>query len=218
MSEIDLLIKYPKSKRPLKERKSNVTDAMREISRKFDKEYFDGDRMYGYGGYRYHERFWYETVRVFYDHYKMHDNFSILDVGCGKGFMMYEFLKLNPNLKIEGVDISNYAKKNAHESVEHLIKVGNANNLSYEDKSFDLVISINTIHNLDLKELKKSLSEINRVSKKNAFLTVDAWRNEDEKERMLAWNLTAKTYMHVDNWKILFEECNYNKDYYWFIP
>ena len=218
MSEIDLLRKYPKSKRPLDERKSNVTDAMREISRKFDKEYFDGDRMYGYGGYKYNERFWYETVRIFYDHYNMHDKFSILDVGCGKGFMMYEFLKLNPKLETKGIDISNYAKKNAHEKVKDLIEVGNATDLPYENNKFDLIISINTIHNLDLENLKKSLFEINRVSKKNAFLTVDAWRNENEKERMLAWNLTAKTYMHVDEWKKLFKECNYNKDYYWFIP
>ncbi len=218
MPEINLLNKYPKSKRPLDERKSNVTEEMRKISRKFGKEYFDGNRMYGYGGYKYHEKFWYETVREFYNFYKMHDKFSILDVGCGKGFMMFEFLKLNPNLNIEGIDISNYAKENAKQEVKNLIKVGNATNLPFKDKSFDLIISINTIHNLDLENLKKSLYEINRVSKKHAFLTVDAWRNDVEKERMLAWNLTAKTYMHVDEWKKLFKDCEYNKDYYWFIP
>ena len=216
MPEINLLNKYPKSKRPLDERKSNVTEEMRKISRKFGKEYFDGNRMYGYGGYKYHEKFWYETVREFYNFYKMHDKFSILDVGCGKGFMMFEFLKLNPNLNIEGIDISNYAKENAKQEVKNLIKVGNATNLPFKDKSFDLIISINTIHNLEKPECAKSLKEIERVSKKNKFIVVDAYRNEDEKKRMYAWNLTAKTIMHVDEWKVFFEENDYRGDYYWF--
>ncbi len=217
MAEIDLLKYYPKSNRPLDQRSKMVTDKDREISRKFDFEYFDGDRLYGYGGYNYHSRFWTDTVKYMYSHYEMHDGYKILDVGCAKGFMIYDFLKLNPNLSIQGLDISEYAKKNAKPEVFNLIDLGNATKLPYEDKSFDLIISINTIHNLDIEELKISLNEICRVSKKS-FITVDAWRNEDEKKRMLAWNLTAKTYMHVDEWKKLFKEVGYFRDFYWFIP
>ena len=217
MSEIDLLKKYPKSNRPVDERGTKVTEEIRAISRKFDIEYFDGNRMYGYGGYNYHPRFWTETVKEFYNHYKMHDGFKILDVGCGKGFMMYDFLNLNPNLKVKGLEISSYAINNAKSEVADLIDQGNAKELPYEDKSFDLIISINTIHNLNKDDLKQSLREICRVSKKS-FITVDAWRNNEEKNRMLKWNLTALTYMHVDDWDKLFKEVNYDRDFYWFIP
>ena len=217
MSEIDLLSKYPKSKRPVDERGTTVTEEIRKVSRKFDIEYFDGDRMFGYGGYKYHPRFWTDVVKDFYNHYKMQDGFKILDVGCGKGFMIYDFLQLNSNLNIKGLEISKYAKKNAKEEVADLIDLGNAKELPYDDNSFDLIISINTIHNLNETDLRTSLKEFCRVSK-NSFITVDAWRNDEEKKRMLKWNLTALTYMHVNDWKVLFKEVNYDRDYYWFIP
>jgi len=217
MSEIDLLNKYPKSKRPVDERGTTVTEQIRNISRKFDIEYFDGNRMYGYGGYNYHPRFWTETVKEFYDHYKMHDGYKILDVGCGKGFMMHDFLQLNPKLEVRGLELSNYAINNAKTEVVNLIDQGNALELPYDSQSFDLIISINTIHNLNNDDLKKSLKEICRVSK-NSFITVDAWRNDEEKKRMLQWNLTALSYMHVENWKKLFKEVGYDRDFYWFIP
>ena len=217
MSEIDLLHKYPKSKRPVDERGKTVTEEIRNVSRKFDIEYFDGDRMYGYGGYNYHPRFWTETVKEFYNYYKMHDGYKILDVGCGKGFMMHDFLQLNPKLNVKGLEISSYAISKAKTEVVNLIDQGNAIELPYEDQSFDLIISINTIHNLNLNDLKKSLKEICRVSK-NSFITVDAWRNDEEKKRMLQWNLTALSYMHVNNWKKLFKEVGYDRDFYWFIP
>ena len=130
---------------------------------------------------------------------------------------MHDFLQLNPKLNVKGLEISSYAISNAKTEVVNLIDQGNAIELPYEDQSFDLIISINTIHNLNLNDLKKSLKEICRVSK-NSFITVDAWRNDEEKKRMLQWNLTALSYMHVNNWKKLFKEVGYDRDFYWFIP
>jgi ubiquinone/menaquinone biosynthesis C-methylase UbiE len=98
------------------------------------------------------------------------------------------------------------------------LSLGNAKQLSFPDKSFDVVISINTIHNLPLEDCKKSLREIQRVAKRGAFITVDAYRKPEEKKKMDMWNLTAKTYMHVDDWKKLFTEVGYTGDYFWFIP
>lgn len=216
-SEIDLLDLYPKSKRPIDSRGSQVTDAQREVSRRFGIEYFDGDRLTGYGGYSYHPRFWTDTVRRFRDHYGLTPNAKVLDVGAAKGFMIHDFKLLMPELNIIGVDVSEYALEHAHPSVKHLLQLGNAQQLPFEDQSFDLVISINTIHNLPLSELKESLKEIQRVSRGNAFVTVDAWRTELERENLLKWNLTAKTFMHVDDWKSLFAEVGYQGDYYWFI-
>lgn len=215
--EINLLDLYPRSKRPIEERGKMISENHRRIARKFDKEYFDGNRLYGYGGYYYHPRFWQKTVQRFRDHYQLADNASVLDVGCAKGFMLHDFKQLMPDLHISGIDISEYAIQHAIETVKLFLRTGNAKNLPYEDNSFDLVISINTIHNLPLEDCKQALREIQRVSREYAFITVDAWRTEAERERLMKWNLTALTYMAVDEWKQLFEEVGYTGDYYWFI-
>jgi ubiquinone/menaquinone biosynthesis C-methylase UbiE len=217
MGEINLMDQYPRSKRPIEERARLVTEEHRKIARQFGKEYFDGDRLYGYGGYYYHPRFWQATVKRFRDYYQLAEDTCVLDVGCGKGFMLHDFKELMPNLTIAGIDISEYAIEHVTETVKSFLRVGNAKELPYEDNSFDLVISITTIHNLPLEECKQALREIERVSRKHAFITVDAWRTEEERERMMKWNLTALTYMHVDDWKKLFAEVGYTGDYYWFI-
>jgi ubiquinone/menaquinone biosynthesis C-methylase UbiE len=103
------------------------------------------------------------------------------------------------------------------EEMTPFICVANAKELPYPDRSFDLVISINTIHNLPIEDCRQALREIQRVTRKHAFITVDAWRNEEECERLLKWNLTALTSMHVDDWKRIFHEVGYTGDYYWFI-
>jgi SAM-dependent methyltransferase len=216
MAEINLMDKYPQTKRPIEERAKIITEEHRKIARRFGKDFFDGDRLYGYGGYYYHPRFWKDTVKRFRDYYHLADNASVLDVGCGKGFMLYDFKELMPDIAVAGIDISEYAISNAVEEITDNVFVGNAKKLDFPDNSFDLVISINTIHNLPVEECKQSLREIGRVSRRHAFIVVDAWRNEEEHERMMKWNLTALTYMHVDDWKKLFDEVGYTGDYYWF--
>lgn len=218
MSEIDLLDKYPKSKRPIDERASLITPEHRAVARQFGEEFFDGDRLYGYGGFGYHPRFWTETVVRFKEHFGLADNAKILDVGCAKGFMLHDFQLLMRDASLTGIDVSQYAIDNVIEDMEGNVQVGNAKELPFEDDSFDLVIAINTIHNLPLEECKTSIREIQRVSKKHAFITVDAWRNDEQERRMKNWNLTGLTMMHVDDWEALFAECGYTHDYFWFIP
>jgi len=218
MAEVNLLAKYPQVKRNLKKRGEEKTESDRKIARKFGREFFDGDRRHGYGGFYYHARFWQEVVKDFQKYYRLTDSSSILDVGCAKGFMLYDFAKLLPGIKLAGIDISNYAIDNSLEEVKPYLRVGNAKKLPYPDKSFDLVISINTVHNLPLKDCKAAIREIQRVSRKHAFITVDAYRNKEEKKRMEDWNLTALTYMSVGEWKKLFREVGYKGDYWWFIP
>lgn len=217
MAEINLLDLYPKSKRPIEERGNQITEEHRRVARQFGKEYFDGERLYGYGGYNYHPRFWTDTVKRFRDHYGLVEDAAVLDVGCAKGFMMHDFKVLMPRMTIKGLEVSQYAFEHAAEDMKPFITLGNAKRLPYPDNSFDLVISINTIHNLALEECKQALAEIQRVTRRHAFITVDAWRNEDERVRMLKWNLTALTYMHVGDWVQLFAEVGYKGDYYWFI-
>lgn len=217
MTETNLLVEYPRCKRPLEERAGRVTAEHRSMARKFDKEYFDGDRLTGYGGYFYHPRFWQATVRRFRDYYALTPDARILDVGCAKGFMLHDFRELMPQATLAGIDVSTYAIDNAIQTVKPRLRVGDAKELPYDDRSFDLVISINTIHNLPPDECEQALREIQRVSNAHSFVTVDAWRSKEEQERMMKWNLTALTYLHVDDWKRLFAEAGYTGDYYWFI-
>lgn len=216
--ELDLLESYPKTKRDVNERGATKTEEDRKIARQFGKDFFDGDRKYGYGGYTYQPRFWQPVVPVFQKTYKLSSKSTILDIGCGKGFMLYDFQNLIPGITVAGIDISSYAIEHSIPSIKPYLTVCSAKKLPFPDKSFDLVISINTLHNLEKEDLKMALREVERVSRKNSFITVDAYRSEEEKIRMFAWNLTARTVLHVDEWKTLFKEVNYNGDYHWFIP
>ena len=218
IKEINLLKKYPKTKRDLSKRGNEKTEEDRIIARRFDKEFFDGDRKNGYGGYYYNSKFWTEVVKDLNNFYKLKNGSKILDIGCGKGFMLFDFMKLNPNFVLEGIDISDYAITNAVPEVKKFLKIGNAKSLPYEDNSFDLVISINTTHNLEINQCKKALSEMERVSRKDKYLIVDAYSNEIERDRIFAWNLTAKTILSTNEWISLFEEAGYTGHYYWFEP
>ena len=216
--EIDLLAKYPKTKRDLTKRLESKSEEVRSVARKFDKEFFDGERKFGYGGFSYDPKYWSEVIKDFSDYYNLGDGSKILDIGCGKGFMIYDFLQHNNKYIVKGIDISNYAIENSMPEVKGKLEVGDAKKLNFEDNSFDLVIAINTIHNLEKEECGKSLREIERVSKKNKFIVVDAYKDDEEKKRMFAWNLTGKTIMHVDEWKIFFKENGYTGDHFWFTP
>lgn len=216
--EIDLLVNYPRTKRNVAERGQTKTEEDRRIARQFGFDFFDGDRRHGYGGFNYMPRFWQPVAPTFQQHYGLHAGHSLLDVGCGKGFMLHDFALLIPGLVVEGIDVSAYVIEHAIEDMRAHVQVADAKRLPFGDKSFDVVVSINTIHNLARAECGQALREIERVARRGAFITVDAYRSEEERERMLAWNLTAQTILHVDEWKAFFAEVGYTGDYYWFIP
>ena len=216
--EIDLLAKYPKVTRNLTARLEAKTEEARAIGRQFAYDYFDGDRKYGYGGFTYQERFWKPVVPDLISHFKLSNESRVLDVGCAKGFFLHDLQLALPGIEVRGIDISEYAIENSIESVRSNVALGDAQDLKFGDDSFDFVISINTLHNLNRKDCAKALTEIQRVSGGKSFITVDAYRNELERERMEAWNLTALTMMSVSEWKEFFKEVGYDGDYYWFIP
>lgn len=216
--EIDLMVNYPRSKRNVDERGATKTEADRALAREFGKEFFDGDRSHGYGGFSYMSRFWQPVIPTFQAHWGLTSTSSVLDVGCAKGFMLHDFAELIPGITVKGIDISSYAIENAMEDMRPHVQVANATHLPFPDKSFDAVISVTTVHNLERADLIQSLKEIERVARHGSFITVDAYHNEEERARMHAWNLTAKTVLHVDEWRELFKEAGYTGDYYWFIP
>ena len=216
--EIDLLKNYPKSKRDPKARAAEKTEEDRAIARQFGKEFFDGERKHGYGGFYYNSRFWKPVIPDFINHFNLTKNSSVLDVGCGKGFMLHDLVEALPGIKVSGIDISQYAISNCIETMEPFLQVADARQLPFPDNSFDVVISITTLHNLDENDFKISIKEIERVSKGHSFITLDAYRNEEERIAMEAWNLTALTVMKVDEWKAFFKDIGYTGDYYWFMP
>jgi SAM-dependent methyltransferase len=216
--EIDILVDYPKATRDLSARLESKSEESRSIGRRFGFDYFDGDRNHGYGGFSYHPRFWQPVIPSIIENYQLDNSSSVLDVGCAKGFFLYDLKQTLPEVSINGVDISKYAIENAKREVRECLQVANATRLPFRDNSFDFVISINTVHNLNREDCAVSLQEIERVTRGDSFITVDAYRNEEEKARMEAWNLTALTMMSVDEWKSFFLEVGYTGDFYWFIP
>jgi len=214
--EINLLDSHPKTVRDYDLRAKEKTAEIIAIAKQFGKDFFDGDRKCGYGGYNYDGR-WKSVVKRFKDYYNLAANAAILDIGCGKGFMLADFKELMPDSAIAGIDVSKYAIENAMPQVKPYLKLASAEKLPYPDKSFDLIISINSIHNLPIARLKTALKEIQRVCRGDSYITIDAWRNETERDNLFKWVLTAETMMHVDDWKKLFSETGYTGDYWWFI-
>jgi ubiquinone/menaquinone biosynthesis C-methylase UbiE len=209
---------YPKADRPIEQRGREITPAVRAVARQYGREFFDGDRLYGYGGYRYDGR-WAPIAKRLREHYALPDDAAILDVGCAKGFLLYDFMRLMPAATVAGIDISTYAVEHAKDEVRPHLAVGSADALPYADDSFDLVLSINTVHNLPGERCAAALRQIERVKKQggHAFVTVDAWRNDAERDRLMKWMLTAYTYMSTADWERFFAEAGYRGDYYWFI-
>ena len=216
--EIDILANYPKAKRDLSARLESKSEESRKIGRKFGFDYFDGDRNHGYGGFSYNPKFWQPVIPTIVENYKIGNSSKVLDIGCAKGFFLYDLKLAFPRINVTGVDISEYAIANSVPEIKPYLQVSNATKLPFENNYFDFVISINTIHNLNREDCAVALQEIERVTKGNSFITVDAYRNDEEKARIEAWNLTALTMMSVDEWKQFFLEVGYTGDYYWFIP
>lgn len=215
--EINLLDAYPKTRRPVEERSKSVTVKDKLLARQFGREYFDGTRNQGYGGYNYNPKYWQAVVKRIQKFYSLTAKSKVLDVGCGKGFMLHDFRELIPGINVCGLDISKYAIENALDDMKPFIQIGNAKHLPFADNTFDLVISINTIHNLPIEDCFKALKEIERVSKKDKFIINDAYRTEEEKQNILKWNLTAVTYFSTNEWKEFFKLAGYTGDFHWFI-
>lgn len=215
MAEIDLLRRYPRSKRNVAKRSHAKTADHIRISREYGQMYFDGPREYGYGGYRYDGR-WMPVAEDMISHYDLKPGMRVLDVGCAKGFLVKDLMKVCPGLEAFGLDVSEYALMHCEPETVGRLHLGNCTRLPFPDRSFDAVVSINTIHNLRRDECISAIREIERVSKPGrAYIQVDSYRNEKERDLFLDWVLTAYTHDYPAGWKALYAEAGYTGDYYW---
>ncbi len=196
------------------ESRRNKNSHIIKKSREFGYEYFDGEREFGYGGYFYDGRYL-ESAKEIVAYYSLPPNSRILDVGCAKGFLVKEFLSLG--MDCHGLDISKYAIDNCHPDVVGRVRTGNAIELPFADNTFDFVISVNTLHNLEREEIGMSLKEIGRVSKNHSFVQVDSYLTPAEKISFEKWVLTAKFHDYPREWLRLFKEFGYNGDWDWTI-
>ena len=218
MPRTDLMRDYPATDRSgLLAEREEVTEEERAFLRTFPKEYFDGTRRQGLGGYRYHPRFFGPVVRTMIEHWDLTEGSSVLDVGCAKGFLLHDFKQALPGMRVAGVDVSSYCVvEEAMPSVRPYLALASCDALPFADDSFDVVIAIATIHNLDPAGVERSLREIQRVSRGRAFVKVNGHDTEAEREAFERWNVVARTSMSTSEWEALFAEVGYTGDWDWF--
>ena len=183
------------------------------LAKKFDFDYWDGDRRICYGGYKYIEGRWIKVAEALNKIYKLPEKAKILDIGCGKGYLLYDFLKILPNADIYGLDISRYALENCKPEIKDKLILGNAKELPFDDNFFDLVISINTLHCLEAPYLFSALKEMERVGNRHKYLCVESYRNEIEKANLLYWQVSCEAFNTPDEWLWWFKQTGYEGDY-----
>jgi len=214
--EVNLLAKLPRGKRNVAARSTAKTEEHIRISREYGEVYFDGPREYGYGGYRYDGR-WVPVAEDIIRHFNLKPGDRVLDVGCAKGFLVKDLLKVEPRIEAFGLDVSRYALMRCEPEVIGRLHLGSADDLPFPDNSFQAAISLNTIHNLDRSGCIRALGELQRVSGGRAFVQLDSYRTPEQKAIFEEWVLTAQWHDYPEGWIELFREAGYEGDYYWTI-
>ena len=212
--EVNLLARLPQGKRNITARASAKTPEIIAKSREYGFEYFDGPREFGYGGYRYDGR-WIPIAEDIVKHFGLKKGDRVLDVGCAKGFLVKDLMKVCPGLEVFGIDVSKYALMHCEPEVVGRLQIGSADDLPFPDKSFSAVLCINTIHNLARPDLIRGLKEIERLAPGRAYVQVDSYENPQQKALFEEWVLTAKFHDYPEGWIRLFKEAGYTGDYYW---
>jgi sporadic carbohydrate cluster protein (TIGR04323 family) len=205
--------RHLKSKRNYLERMTDDKIKSMKISKKYDKNYWDGDRKYGYGGYKYIEGYYTYLAQKLIKDYRLTESSRILDVGCGKGFLMYELQRLLKSKNVFGCDFSRYAIKTSKKEVKNNIIYHDARKkFNFKDGYFDFVFSNTTLHNFKLPDLYNSLKELQRIGKKK-YICIESYRNEKEQFGVQCWALTAETLIDTKAWKWLFKMSGYTGDF-----
>lgn len=214
MQELDFLGKlHTSTKRDYVQRVvEHDKAACADVARQWGYDYWDGERQYGYGGYKYDGR-WRTVAEDMANHYGLKARDRILDIGCGKAFLLYEFTQVVPGIEVAGIDISAYGIEHAKEEVRPFLHVGDCTDLPFGDKTFDFVYSLNVFHNLRNFELDAALREMQRIRRGDAYICIESYRNEREKANLLYWQLTCMSFMDTEEWVWEYQRAGYDGDY-----
>ena len=184
-----------------------------KIAKQYGQDYWDGDRRYGYGGYNYMPGRWKPVAEALVEKYDLNNNSSVLDVGCGKAFLLYELKLLLPDLRVAGFDISEHGLADAKEEIRDSLFIHRAEKpYPFEDNEFDLVISLGCFHNLRIFELEKALAEVERVGKRG-YVMLESYRNELEQFNLQCWALTCESFFDPEEWCWIYNRFSYTGDY-----
>jgi protein-L-isoaspartate(D-aspartate) O-methyltransferase len=156
---------------------------------------------------------WEKVARAMVEQYGIKAGDKVLDVGCGKGFLLYDLTKVVPGVEVFGIDVSEYAIAHAKDEIKDRLRITNATALPFPDHHFDFVYSITTLHNLPCYDLDKALKEIERVSKQNKYVCVESYRNEIEKANLLYWQVTCEAFNTPEEWDWWFRHTGYTGDH-----
>jgi ubiquinone/menaquinone biosynthesis C-methylase UbiE len=214
MKEIKLVTAlHLKTKRNYLERMVNKKVKCMSVAKKYEYDYWDGPRKYGYGGYKYIPGRWEKVAKKLIKKYKLTNKSKVLDVGCGKAFLLFEIKKILPNIKIVGFDISKHGIKCAPKEIKKNLFIHKAQKkYPFKRKYFDLVISLGCLHNLEIDELKIAISEIERVGKKK-YLMVESYRSNLELFNLQCWALTCNSFFSKKEWIWLFNHFKFRGDF-----
>ncbi|CUW37971.1 putative S-adenosyl-L-methionine (SAM)-dependent methyltransferase [Magnetospirillum sp. XM-1] len=183
------------------------------VAKQWGYDYWDGDRRFGYGGMRYDGR-WRPVAEAMVAHYGLKAGMRVLDIGCGKAFLLHELTQVVPGIEVVGLDISVYAIEHAKEEVRPFLVQGDCScRLPWPDRHFDFVLSINTFHNLINFQLMAALKEMVRVARGPKWLCVESWRNEREKANLLYWQLTCHSFYTPEEWRWFYDLAGYDGDH-----
>ena len=182
-------------------------------AKEYESDYWDGHRRYGYGGYKYLTGWWKPVAEALIEKYNLTSASSVLDVGCGKAFLLYELKLLLPELRVEGFDISQHGLASAKEEIRDSLFSHRAQEpYPYDDNAFDLVISLGCFHNLRIFELETALAEVERVGRQG-YVMLESYRNELEQFNLQCWALTCESFFDSKEWCWIYEHFGYTGDY-----
>lgn len=212
MREFNALKDYPQAKSPRLVGPNIRTVKSRIIASYRGQEYYDGERNNGYGGFHYDGR-WVQIARFMHREYGLKEDSAVLQVGCEKGFLLHDFHAMYPSMTVRGYEVSAYAVEHAMPMIKPFICQGRFEKLPYEDHSFDLVIAIGVVYTLTMADAISCLREIQRVGKGRSFITLGAFRNEQEEKMFRAWTVLGATILQVNDWVEVLKEAGYTGDY-----
>jgi len=211
MPEFD--IGYPHGNSPRRVAPGSRTITNRMAAFRLDHEYYDGDRNNGYGGFRYDGR-WLKILPTVIERYQLNAGSSVLDLGCKKGFFLHDLKELLPGVRFKGVENHQYPLDHAVASVREDLVLAPYQELPFRDHEFDFVMGFAAIYMLNLRDVMACLREIQRVGKGRSYISVGAYRTDEERNLFLDWTLLGTTVLHVDEWLQVFQETGYTGDYF----